>query len=340
MHEPLLAMGLMALTLAAAMMPGRGQGAQVAASIAYETVPRPDGLPGDFQAPAGTRLEFLAITAIDGSRVDAALWQPAGKAPADATLVIAVHGSGGNYASAPSGFVGSGLAQKGYAVLAINTRGHDKHVNTENFLDVSRDLGAAVATGRALGFTRLVLYGHSLGNIHVLYYAATNWDADIKAVALSGMFANLPWKTRDILVQNDDSFKSLSAEAVAAQRAGKDDAILATRMGFTTGQKVPVSARHFLTYRWDRTSVADGTYWIGRIPKPILMVRDQSDGVIEPFEPFWLLSAAQSEGSLVPSIKYVLVPDDHPRSLEGHLFVYRPQQLVDTLAGWLAEQRL
>ena len=340
MNRAVWAIAFAAAALAAAMVPGRGQAAQVAVSIDYDTVPRPDGLPDDFQAPAGTKLGFLVLTALDGAKIDAALWQPANKAPGGTTLVIAIHGSGGNYASPPGSFAGAGLAQKGYAVLAINTRGHDRLINTDNFFDVSRDIGAAVAVGRALGFSRLVLWGHSLGNIQVQYYAATNWDPDIKAVALSGMFANLPWKTRDMLVQDDAAYKSLEDEAAKAVREGNDDAILPTRMGYTTGDKVPVSARHFLTYRSDRTSAADGTYWIRRIPKPILMVRDQSDGLIEPFEPYWLLSAAKSEGSLVPSIDYVQVPDDHPRSLEGHLFVYRQQQLIDTIAAWLAAQKL
>jgi len=41
------------------------------------------------------------------------------------------------------------------------------------------------------------------------FYAATNWDSDIKAVVLLGAFANLPWKTRNLLVQNEENFKAL-----------------------------------------------------------------------------------------------------------------------------------
>src|SRR5262249_48019901 len=97
--------------------------------------------------------------------------------------------------------------------------------------------------------------------------------------------------------------------------------------------------RHFLTYRSD-ASTADGTYWIRRVPRPILMVRDASDGIIEPFEPYALLSAATSAGSLVPSVKYVLLPNHRPRGPAGHSFLDNKQPLVDTVAAWLAEQRL
>jgi hypothetical protein len=68
-------------------------------------------------------------------------------------------------------------------------------------------------------------------------------------------------------------------------------------------------------------------------------VRDEADGVVLPFEPYMLLSAAQAEGSLVPSIKYVLVPNQRPPSREGHLFA-DTEALVDAVWSWLAEQHL
>lgn len=74
---------------------------QIAASIEYEPAPPPDGLPDDTQALPGASLGFLSITAIDGFKVQAALWQPENKPPAETTIIIQVHGSGGNLASFP-----------------------------------------------------------------------------------------------------------------------------------------------------------------------------------------------------------------------------------------------
>jgi hypothetical protein len=79
-----------------------------------------------------------------------------------------------------------------------------------------------------------------------------------------------------------------------------------------------VTAQHFLTYRDERTGAADGTYSISRIPRPILILRDQADGLVLSFEPYMLLSAAGTAGSLVPSIKYMLLPNERPPSREGH----------------------
>jgi hypothetical protein len=53
-----------------------------------------------------------------------------------------------------------------------------------------------------------------------------------------------------------------------------------------------------------------------------------------------LLGAARAEGSLVPSIKYVLLPNHRPPSREGHQFTDNTQALIDAVAAWLAEQHL
>ena len=330
-----------AVALAGSLVPPpHAQAAQTAASIEYEVVARPAGLPADFAAPPGASLEFLAIKTLDGFRVDAALWRPDGRSPAGSTLMLSVHGSGGNFHGAPSGFLARGLVARGYAVLAINTRQHDDRVNTDNFLDVRRDLDAAVHTARALGYRSIALHGQSLGNIQVQFYAATSWDADLKAVVLTAPFANLPWKSRHMLVQNEDNFRQLSEAAFKSLRDGRAETVLPVRMGWITGQPVPVTGQHFLTYRWEPTSTADGTYWIRRIPRPILLVRDQADAIIEPFEPHALVSAATAPGALPPSVKLVVIPNPRPRSAAAHGFADTAQALVDTVAAWLAEQKL
>ena len=120
--------------------------AQSAASIEYETAPPPAGLPGDMQALSGASLRFLSIKTIDAFKVQAALWQPDNKPPADTTIIVQVHGSGGNLSSLPLRAIARALSAKGYAALSISTRQHDEHVNTDNFFDVRRDIEAAVAT--------------------------------------------------------------------------------------------------------------------------------------------------------------------------------------------------
>jgi pimeloyl-ACP methyl ester carboxylesterase len=310
---------------------------QIAASIEYEPPPRPAGLPDDMQPLPGASLRFLSLKAIDGFRVQAALWQPENKRPAETTMIMEVHGSGGNLASLPLRALARGLSAKGYAALSISTRQHDEHVNTDLFFDVRRDVEAAVATVRALGYRSI---SHSLGTVQVQYYAATDWDPAIKAIVLTGAFGKLPWKSRHILIQDEDNYKALAEASLGALKAGKAAEILPIKMSWLGGVQTPVTAQHFLTYRDEQTSAADGTYWISRIPRPILILRDEADGVVLSFEPYMLLSAAHGEGSLVPSVKYVLVPNHRPPSREGHQFAGNTEALIDAVSSWLVDQRL
>ena len=314
--------------------------AQTAASIEFDEVARPQGLPEDMQPLPGASLKFLSIKAIDGFKVAAALWQPENKAPADTTMLVQVHGSGANLAELPLRSIARALSAKGYAALTISTRQHDEAVNTDNFFDVRKDIEAAVATAKALGYRRIVLEGHSLGTVQIEYYAATNWDPAFKAVLLTGPFGKLPWKSRNIIIQDEDAYKALSAAALDTLKAGKPGDLLAIKMPYLGGRQSPVTAQHFLTYRDEQTSAADGTYWMPRIPLPILLLRDQADGVVLPFEPYMLLSAAHAEGSLVQSIAYKIVPDQHPPSAAGHIFTDNTEALVEAVSAWLGEQHL
>src|SRR5438105_10699350 len=321
-------LGILGILLAAALPAA----AERAASIDYEFVQRPAGVPAEYD---GAGLRFLAIQAIDGARVEAALWQPTNAR----TLVLMVHGSGETYHGNPNGFLGKGLAERGYAVLAINTRQSGPRVNTDNFMDVRRDIEAAFYTARALGHKGIVLHGHSLGSIQVQYFAANNWEPEIKAMVLTGMFGNLPWKSRHILVQNEENWSALFGAAMKQLREGRAAEVMPVQMNWITGQKVPMTAQHFLTYRWENSSAADGTYWIRRVPYPVLMVRDDGDAIVQPFEPYMLLSAASTSGSLVPGIEYVKLPNKE-RGPAEHGFIHNRRQLIETVVGWLKEQNL
>ena len=249
--------------------------------------------------------------------------------------MISVHGSGGNYATSVPGALLRGLAE--FSVLGINTRQHDGAINTDNFFDVRKDIEAAVYAARSLGFRHIVLHGQSLGNIQVQYYAATNWDPGIKAVVLTGMFANLPWKSRHMLVRDERRYREMYDSALGLLRDNRETEPLPQKITSYAGvpDSVPVTSQHFLTYRSAAVATADGTYWIKRIPRPILMVRDEGDLVVRDFEPGMLIAAAKSEESLVPRIDFVLLPNANKADPLGHSFGNNQAQLVTIIADWL-----
>src|SRR5262249_35550334 len=143
----------------------------------------------------------------------------------------------------------------------------------------------------------------------------------------------------------EERYRQLAEASVKSLRDGTQDQVLPVKMRFATpvsaaAAEAAITGQHFLTYRWEATSVADGTFWIRRVPNPILMIRDQADGAIAPFEPHMLLSAAHAEGALSPKVDFILLPDAKPPSLKGHSFDGNEQPLTDAIVKWLAELRL
>lgn len=313
-------------------------GSTTAASISYQPIPRPSNAPDSFTAPAGASLQFYSITTIDGVTTVAAIVSPQGSQPKDTTMVIHVHGSGGNLYEVTGAQLAIQLVQHGYANMTINTRQHDDGINMDNFFDVRNDIYAATSVARSMGYQRIVVHGHSLGTSQVLYYAATDWSPDIKGIVLTGPFADLPWKSQLIVVNNEPVYRQLYQEALDAVHSGHPDAVLPDPMPYLGGTTTPVTAQHFLTYRWQYESAAVSTDWIRRVTVPILLVRDGQDQTVLSFEPVWLCASATSYGALSQDIENDVVQDSS--SGNGHNFPNTIPQLTDLVLSWLQKRGL
>jgi pimeloyl-ACP methyl ester carboxylesterase len=307
----------------------------VAASIKFDIVPRDKGARSEILSGGKSTVTPLVLHTLDGQTCDALLRHPASVPVSDARIVLMVHGSGSSHQQAPQADLGHRLAARGFASLAFDTRQHDDRMCMDNFYAIRHDIDAAIFTARALGYRHIFLQGHSLGNIQVQFYAATNWDEDIRGVILLAAFANLPWKTKNILVRNDAHFDRLVVEALAAVHEGDCGKRLENQITYYDGSSGAVTAQHFLTYRFEQTSTADGTQWIKRVPYPVLIVRNASDSLIADAETTALFEAAKSDASLVRSLDYVTLPSSLPASLDGHCFVGNEEALAETVCRWL-----
>jgi hypothetical protein len=146
------------------------------------------------------------------------------------------------------------------------------------------------------------------------------------AVVLAGMFANLPLKARPETAADEDAFRRQTDAALKAVRDGKEDQLLPLPMRRTRPAyrrsallNVPLgSLEHGRRHVLDQTHPASDSH-----------VARCCDTVIQPFEPEMLLSAANSEGSLVPNIKYVLLPNAKGPNPGGHSFSDTAQGLAE-----------
>jgi pimeloyl-ACP methyl ester carboxylesterase len=302
----------------------------VAAAVSYRPVSDPSDRPTDYAAPPGARLDYYELTSLDGRTGLAAHLVP-DRPAAGVPLVISVHGSGGSIGSQPVRLLSLGLGARGVPVLAINTRQTGDAVNTDNFYATVRDIEAAYWMARDLGYDRIVLHGHSLGTSQVSCFAATHWHGTTAGIVLTGMFADLPWKSRHLLINDEKTYAELTGEAVEAVQGGDYSRVLPAGMPWLGGRTMPVTAQHFLTYRRVGLAGARSVEWIKRIPYPLLMVRDENDPVIEYFEPGWL-EAALADG-LSPAVSSALLPSAAPSN--GHAFEKSGDLLVKTVHEWI-----
>jgi len=306
-----------------------------AAAVSY----RPHAGDGDIsrtvEDPAAVSVDYFDLTSLDGNEGIAGLFRPA--APADgAPLVLSVHGSGGSLFKDPIWPFATGLAARGVPTLAVNTRQHDDAVNTDHFFASVRDIEAGYWLARSLGYDRIVLHGHSLGSVQMSYFAASYWYPEIVGVMLTGMPARLPWKSRYILIGDEELYGTFEREATAAMRAGDFFRVLGPGMPWINDIVTPTTAAHFASYRDSRLAAPNSVDWVARVPYPILMVRDEHDTVILPFEATWMAAAAR-EG-LSPSVTAVALSSE--AGSNGHLFQTSMPQLVETAAEWLASGAL
>lgn len=301
-----------------------------AAAVSYLPLPEPPAAYRDYQPPDKATARFFEVTSLDGHTGTAVIIEPESPA-ADAPLVISIHGSGGSITSPPVRLLSLGLPAGGVPVLALDTRQANDAVNTDSFYATVRDIEAVFWVARSLGHDRIVLHGHSLGTSQVTCFAATHNHPEIVGVLLTGMFADLPWKSRHLLINDEQAYARLGEEATALSRLGEFATVLSEPMRWLYGTEMPVTAQHFLSYRQTGIAGARSVDWIARVPYPLLMVRDANDPVINYFEPGQLEAAAKA--GISPSVTSVVLPS--PEGSNGHAFEATGDALIELAARWL-----
>ena len=128
----------------------------------------------------------VTVKSKDGLTLAGLEWKPAGEARG---VVCLVHGIGEHVGRYPH--VAAALNQAGFAVIGLDLRGHGRSEGPRGFtpsydayLD-DMDLLLGEARSRYPG-GRIVLYGHSLGGLLVLYYPIR------RKAAVSGVVASSP----------------------------------------------------------------------------------------------------------------------------------------------------
>jgi pimeloyl-ACP methyl ester carboxylesterase len=183
-------------------------------------------------------VELISVKTSDGVSLEGALRVPDGKAarnglPVD--IVILHHGVGGSfYRPSFHDAIGDELLARGCAVLRVNNRGHDLAYNAppphkrlgaafETVADCRLDWKAWNDFAASRGYSKIGVWGHSLGAVKTIYTLANDHDPRVaRAVASSPpRFSYSSFLARP----DGDQFAAAVKDAQALVNAGKTDVI-------------------------------------------------------------------------------------------------------------------
>ncbi len=163
--------------------------------------------------------------------------------------IINIHGMGGNFYS--SARIKDFAELKGFSLFSINTRGHDEISSTkkikgkkwiytgtgvERFEACVYDIKAAIRTLWNLGFSQLVLMGHSTGCQKIAYYQYKCRDRRVKALVLLG-----PADDYELRKMDKDKFSKTMAKARKLLKEGKGNVPIAEFDFFSPRRVMSVS---------------------------------------------------------------------------------------------------
>ena len=226
-------------------------------------------------------VELVLLLTADGVQLPAAFF-PAAQPRTDTAVdaVVLNPGTSGNFWHPTLTAVATVLAQRGYPALTLSTRGHDyvfRDVRNNRYLgasyeciaDCPYDFTAAIRWLVERGYSRIALYGHSLGATKATYYAAHDPDPHLVAVIA---FAGPRW-SGSLYASGPaaELFHATRARAEALVAAGRGEEL----MEVTFPIPLLITAAGWLDkYAGERYNVAT---WGDRIRVPILRLDSALD---------------------------------------------------------------
>ena len=216
-------------------------------------------------------VELASVQTSDGVRLDGALARASGSARLGIDLIIFHHGVGGHfYGPSIAAALTERFLDEGCSVLRVNSRGHDLaytspkgplgaafEIVDEFRLDSRAWLDFAVHAG----FRRIVLWGHSLGAVKVVYSLAVDEDPRVVA-AIASSPPRLHYESV-LGGEHQETVESI-ARAQELLAAGKPDELV------SVDQLPSMSARTVID-KYGPTDRYDFFVHLPKVPVPLLL---------------------------------------------------------------------
>jgi len=232
----------------------------------------------------GNTLDLIRVNAEDEAPLNGLLWEP--QTPSD-SLVILVPGATTGAALIPLHDyypMANALAGKGYAFLISNMRASYNYPYAE-YSDAIKDIAAFVAYGKSKGYTRIAIFGISLGGPRMAQYMAERNDPAVKAV---GFIASIPSPYMEFQIRGTDADRKRlddmlkHARELVAQGRGQEP--LAFENWFPGGRSFMGTAKSMISFFGapsDKSAPSSVKYG-PQIKVPALVIHGEKDEIAFP----------------------------------------------------------
>jgi pimeloyl-ACP methyl ester carboxylesterase len=278
--------------------------------------------------------ELVAIQATDGIDLTGAVIRPAAAAVRPLPIIW-VHGFTGRFYEPQALAIGRRLAERGHVFITGNNRGSDfgavlRIGNTteaglggagwEKLDESPRDIAAWIGYSLGLGFSQVILVGHSLGGMKSTYYMATEQDPRVKGLVIA---SGPVW--RFVGPTPDAAARQAEAERLVAEGRGVE-----LMLPFSGGAASTVSAQ----------AVVGGVHFREVLfgahgqPPAVALLRCPVFAFLGSDEP-WLGVPADLERLKTTA---TAAPRCDIRTIEGadHVYTGHEQEVADAIADWVA----
>jgi len=289
-----------------------------------------------FLPPDTVRTELVEF-ASHRRAVQGVVFTPAAKQPVSDTAVIFVHGVEHFWFLGPTMFMAPAFANRGITTLGYNGRHSGLTFRHSAFEEAVDEIGDAIRFMKERGFSRIVLFGHSLGTPIIERYAATSPDNRLAGIAVMGPHDNLPGVTRDTLL-GPQLYETFRAECRALVAEGRDQEL---RLLPYRSLTIITSAKTFLSYRDVDDSKADVRDALPNITVPMLIVYDPKDnihGVGKTTMRADIVRSIKEKARNARRVDVAEIPSiDGVNAVQAHSFVGNETNAIDVSLRWLSD---
>lgn len=277
-------------------------------------------------------IDFVQLTARDGVLLLGALLRPQREPAGDVDAIVLCPGTSAEFFSPPLPAVAAAAAAAGYAALTLSTRGRgivwrDRQTGFqgaafERISDCVADFAGAIDWLGERGYRRVVLWGHSLSGVKVLYAAAHAPHSSLVGVI---SVAGPRWSA--------EHYRSLPVAAEFERHRETAERMVAAGRG---GDLFPVTfplGPTFQTAEGWLDKYADETYnplrWADRITLPFCRIDAEGDLAVAQYGMAGLAEQLLARAQPTPFNRAVVIANT------DHIFTGAHSQLADTVVDWL-----